>query len=510
MDYENLDDLFSSVFPEELYTVSRSCPFSVNVSYDEFSIYSFDNYIYGAGDKGVKFVGKPVLKIKLSKFEEFYQEYKASQSLKASWYSGIGFRGASYLLSLSIFLENHGFDTIRESSGEDLFFESERSRFIDFNENDASDTEDNSDNLSWGEAETIVQEVAMRSARSVQLVEPIESVSAEKFLYKEAGRSDDLVVDINFVTNRKKTENDEYFSGERTKTVSYGKAKVSIPYDHKSGRVENPLKIFGYSLKRKRGKHFFVDHIASCQKVNFFDSLCKNSSLKRVFLFIHGFNVKFIDAIYKSAQIKCDFNLEDPLVLFSWPSSGAVVDYSYDKESTLYSRDALLKLISDLSDNGIDEICVIAHSMGSFCLAESLMRADVLPKKLSRLAMAAADIAADSFADSYLDAIRTFFQQVALYVSKSDRALKASKIFNSEVRVGDCSSNVAVYPGVDTIDMSGCDDGVFSLRHSYFTSSNRVLDDLHRYLMDGTPAKGRRLKSIDWRDGLHYYQVKDG
>jgi len=225
-------------------------------------------------------------------------------------------------------------------------------------------------------------------------------------------------------------------------------------------------------------------------------------------LFIHGFNVSFLSSVYKCAQIKCDFKLKDPIVLFSWPSQGSVLDYSYDKESADYSRDAVFSLLEDLTREGIEEICVIAHSMGNLCLAQGLNRASTPPRKLTRLVMAAADIALDSFSDFHLKDIRRFFDKVALYVSNSDRALRLSKKFNSQARVGDSSTNVAVYPDVDTVDMSGCDGGVFSLRHSYFSDSNRVMDDIHRYLIDGTPADCRRLDAVNWANGLKYYKIK--
>ncbi len=58
-------------------------------------------------------------------------------------------------------------------------------------------------------------------------------------------------------------------------------------------------------------------------------------------VFVHGFNNKFEDAVFRFAQIVHDSGAEVAPVLFTWPSKGSVLAYGYDRESTNFSRNGL-------------------------------------------------------------------------------------------------------------------------------------------------------------------------
>ena len=76
-------------------------------------------------------------------------------------------------------------------------------------------------------------------------------------------------------------------------------------------------------------------------------------------IFVHGFNNRFDDAVYRFAQIVHDSKAEAVPVLFTWPSRGDVRlrSYTYDRESANYSRDALEELIDQLAaDPHVKEI----------------------------------------------------------------------------------------------------------------------------------------------------------
>ena len=61
----------------------------------------------------------------------------------------------------------------------------------------------------------------------------------------------------------------------------------------------------------------------------------------QVLVFVHGFNNRFEDAVFRFAQIIHDSRADVAPVLFTWPSKGSVFAYGYDRESANYSRDAL-------------------------------------------------------------------------------------------------------------------------------------------------------------------------
>ena len=72
-----------------------------------------------------------------------------------------------------------------------------------------------------------------------------------------------------------------------------------------------------------------------------FDARIKRMPGRRVLIFVHGFNTRFEEAVYRFAQIVHDARVDVAPVLFTWPSGGSVTDYVYDRDSAVYSRDAL-------------------------------------------------------------------------------------------------------------------------------------------------------------------------
>lgn len=66
--------------------------------------------------------------------------------------------------------------------------------------------------------------------------------------------------------------------------------------------------------------------------------------------FVPGFDNGHAEAVYRFAQLVHHARINAAQVPFSWPSRGNVLDYVYDRESTIYSRfglDAVLKAAVD-------------------------------------------------------------------------------------------------------------------------------------------------------------------
>ncbi|WP_436260296.1 alpha/beta hydrolase [Mesorhizobium caraganae] len=82
-------------------------------------------------------------------------------------------------------------------------------------------------------------------------------------------------------------------------------------------------------------------------------------------IFVPGFDNGHAEAVYRFAQLVHDARISAAPVPFTWPSRGNVLDYVYDRESTIYSRfglDAVLNAAVDSPD--VAEVVILAHSMG--------------------------------------------------------------------------------------------------------------------------------------------------
>ena len=153
---------------------------------------------------------------------------------------------------------------------------------------------------------------------------------------------------------------------------------------------------------------------------------------RRVLVFVHGFNTRFEEAVYRFAQIVHDARVHVAPVLFTWPSGGRLTDYVYDRDSALYSRDALEAVLQALvNDPNVDSISILAHSMGNYIAMESLRQMSIRDRRLSPkirdVMLASPDIDVDVFRRQIaeIDA-GPRPAQFTLFISRDDRALGLS------------------------------------------------------------------------------------
>ena len=60
-------------------------------------------------------------------------------------------------------------------------------------------------------------------------------------------------------------------------------------------------------------------------------------------------------------------------MVFSWPSKAKLFDYGYDRESAMWSRDALEQVLSGLiTSPTVGRLHIVAHSMGTLLTLETL------------------------------------------------------------------------------------------------------------------------------------------
>lgn len=89
-------------------------------------------------------------------------------------------------------------------------------------------------------------------------------------------------------------------------------------------------------------------------------------------IFVHGFNTTFAEGMYRMAQLGKDLALPGVLVQYAWPSMGQPLGYAYDRDSALFARDGLRRLMEELTRAGAKKIVLLGHSMGSQLIMEAL------------------------------------------------------------------------------------------------------------------------------------------
>jgi esterase/lipase superfamily enzyme len=188
-------------------------------------------------------------------------------------------------------------------------------------------------------------------------------------------------VPILVATTRQRTTADagEMFGSERAADVSYAAITVSIPPDasRKIGEVQWPATLPGDP--RTDFVTISADYTDKQSFLATITAVAKQTGRSKVLVFVHGFNNRFDDAVYRFAQIVHDSKAPAIPVLFTWPSRGETKlrAYTYDRESANYSRDALEDLLNSLTGlPAITEVNLLAHSMGNWVALEALRRID--------------------------------------------------------------------------------------------------------------------------------------
>ena len=290
-------------------------------------------------------------------------------------------------------------------------------------------------------------------------------------------------VSVLAATNRRRSSADagEMFNGERAEDVSYASITVSIPPDdaRKVGQVQYPVSLPG------NPQHDFVTLSSGYLDKQAFSaaisSAAKQGGGGKVLVFVHGFDNRFDDAVYRFAQIVHDSKAEGIPVLFTWPSRGELRlnAYAYDRESAIYSRDALEQLLDTLGANpSVKEVNILAHSMGNWVTLEALRSKAIasgkIGSKIKNVLLVAPDVDVDVF-QTQIRRMGVSRPRFALFISQDDQALSLSQlIWGGMPRLGDIDPDQEPYRNI----LAQQKITVFDLTKLQGPAHERAFDDI--------------------------------
>jgi len=310
-------------------------------------------------------------------------------------------------------------------------------------------------------------------------------------------------VDMVVATVRERTDGPDVFSGERSSISSFAEIEVSIPPDsaRKVGDVQWPRSVPGNPATDFVTTR--LDALTQDQAIKWFHERIRRTPNRQALVFVHGFNQRFDDAVFRFAQIVHDSNAPVTPVLFTWPSRGSLLAYGYDRESTSVSRDALERLLTFMAkDPNVGEISILAHSMGNVVTLEALRQmairnGRILPK-IKYVMLAAPDVDVDVFA-SFFNEIGSERPAFTLFVSQDDKALAVSKrVWGDIPRVGQVDPEKEPYRSefernkINVIDLTKLktDD---ALAHGKFAASPQVVQAIGSRLAEGQTMTDSRV-----------------
>lgn len=228
------------------------------------------------------------------------------------------------------------------------------------------------------------------------------------------------------------------------------------------------------------------------------------SPRKDVYIFVHGFNNSFDDAIYRMAQVWHFMGRVGVPITYTWPAGrGGLTGYAYDRESgeyTVFHLKIMLQAIAECPE--VERIHIIAHSRGTDVAITALRELHIAYKargestqehlKLENVVLAAPDLDAQVFEQRFaIEDLHTAANQTTIYFSKADPALSFSNwLFGGRNRLGnltadklddDAKSKLEALQGFTMID---CKVSGYTTGHDYAFVHPAVLSDLILLLRD--------------------------
>ena len=269
-----------------------------------------------------------------------------------------------------------------------------------------------------------------------------------------------------------------YFNSERGRGLSFAEVRLSPPDRSLLGKVSAVITgdwTIGAVPKTETGP-------AAAE------AFAQAALGRDVLIYVHGYRESFESAAVSAARLSDGIRFRGVSGLFTWPSAAATLDYNYDRESALWSRDAfedLLKALAATPSGG--RINVVAHSMGTLLTLETLrmLRAEAGEAAMGRIGavvLAAPDIDFDLFSNG-VSRLGPDVSKITVISATNDRALELSAALAGGVRAGAVDRAKLEALGVRVADASDYGGGL--INHDLFLSNPEVQGVVKRAIARG-------------------------
>jgi esterase/lipase superfamily enzyme len=269
-----------------------------------------------------------------------------------------------------------------------------------------------------------------------------------------------------------------------------------------------------FEFRENPEKHVVVLNTVQQSYTDFYGQMKErivNSQGHEAFIFVHGYDVSFLDAARRTGQIAYDLGFDGAPIFYSWPSQANLASYIVDENNIDWTTQHLVWFVQDVvRQTQPGKIHLMAHSMGSRALVHVLTDAAMRTvgsggPPITEVIFMAPDMDADTF-KQFAREFHGSSKRVTLYASSNDEALKQSQKLHGNPRAGESGKSLVLLPGVDTIDASAADTS--AIGHWYYAERRSVLSDVFYLFKDGKPASERFGLVQKRLNNMVYYYFK--
>ncbi|WP_210363377.1 alpha/beta hydrolase [Rhizobium sp. T1470] len=256
------------------------------------------------------------------------------------------------------------------------------------------------------------------------------------------------------------------FTGERSPKPYLTAVDVSIPPKRAPGTVQWPKR-----LPPNPATDFAVTSVKEIDTVPQGRAWFRqNIQGGHALVFVHGFNNKYEDSVFRLAQIVHDSGMQATPLLFTWPSRAQLT-----------------------ADADVKDITILAHSMGTWLTMEALRQMGIrdghVNSKIHNVILASPDIDIQVFAKQFAE-MGTPTPKFTIFVSQDDKALAVSSFITGRVsRLGAIDPTVEPYrskleaAGITAIDLTKVKGE--GLNHGKFAESPEIVQLIGQRIITG-------------------------
>ena len=240
---------------------------------------------------------------------------------------------------------------------------------------------------------------------------------------------------------------------------------------------------------------------------------------KDLYVYVHGFNNSFYDAIARAAILWHSISRQGVFLAYTWPAgSGGPFGYFYDRESgefTIFHLREVIRLLAQVP--GVERLHIIAHSRGTDVATTALRELNIALRaqgrdpqqmlKLETVMLAAPDLDLDVFAQRFwIENLGAMAKRTTIYFSSEDGAIAFSNwLFGSKTRIGTLSNieltpiQTKLFQQLKQINLIECQVSGHGTSHAYVFGHPAAMSDVVAVLRDRRDAgaeNGRPLEAL--------------
>jgi hypothetical protein len=245
-------------------------------------------------------------------------------------------------------------------------------------------------------------------------------------------------------------------------------------------------------------------------------SQLRQTEIKDVFIFVHGYNVNFENPLLVTAQLWHYLGYRGSFISYGWPATPKPTAYRKDMDTASMSSRSFRLFLDFLAEQDeIHRIHILGYSSGTRVVTEALyqkaLELNDLPAeeaqmktKLGTVILSNSDMDRGQFSSYIMDGELNILERMNLYTSSKDLVLRGSQIVLSLPRMGQTMTEEELTPAIkdffdkeeklSIIDVSDAEKVATNGGHFYFLESPWVSSDVLLNLWTGFDPEERGLE----------------